>query len=96
MRLLRKYRIYSCVSRKMLYQSLTLNVGVRLTHEVRFTHALRGNVLDGLCKRIHTHTRAHLRDTRVSYCAARKLALWFAKEHTQAITFTQLCKFLSL
>ena len=59
------------------------------------THALRGSVLCGLCK--HIYMQAHLRDTRVSYCVAWKGALWFVQErHTQATTFTRLCKFLSL
>jgi len=54
MRLVRKYRIYSCISRKIMYQLLTLKVGVRLTH------ALRGSVLGGLCK--HIPTRAAVAD----------------------------------
>ena len=60
-----------------------------------FLTVLRGSVLCGLCK--HIYMQAHLRDTRVSYCVAWKGALWFVQErHTQATTFTRLCKFLSL
>jgi len=62
MRLLGKHRVYLHISRKILYQSFALKVGVGLTHEVRLTQVLRGSVLDGLCK--HIHRRVHLRDTR--------------------------------
>ena len=34
-------RIYSCSSRKLLYQLFTSKGGVRLTHEMQVTHALR-------------------------------------------------------
>jgi len=59
MRLLRKYCIYSCISRKSLYQFLILEVGVRFTIEIRLTHALRGSVPGGFCKHTHTHDHIH-------------------------------------
>jgi len=43
-----------------------------VTYKMQLTHALRGSVLCGLCK--HMHSQAHLRDTRVSYRFARKRA----------------------
>ena len=51
MRHLYKYRIYLCrpIHLKHLYQLFTSKVGVRLTHEIRLAHALRGSVLGGLC-----------------------------------------------
>jgi len=37
---------------------------------------------------VQAHTvRVHLHDACVSYCVAWKSTLWFAQEHTEAITF---------
>jgi len=59
MRVFRKYRIYSCINHKILYQVVILKVGVRLVH------ALRGSAPGGLCK--HMHKRVHLR-VFVNFC----------------------------
>jgi len=45
MRLLRKYRFYSRICRKISYWLFTLKVEVQLPHEMRLTHALRGSML---------------------------------------------------
>jgi len=43
-----------------------------------------------------TYTRDHFYATHVlpTYRFAWKCVLWFAQEHTQAIAFTRLCKFV--
>ena len=42
MRLLRKYCIYSCLSRRIFYKLFGLKVGVWLVHEMRPAHTLLG------------------------------------------------------